>query len=206
MTSSAPVASSSKPAHLTNDTVTAAAKTSHSIDELAAMFSSEDWEELYANVDVINSTSGQEFLNAWANWAEFKGKQSVDQWQQYYEKVVLPQWLIDPESKRQLIKEKIKKKHQDEDSSGPRQPVRKPPEQPQETTASASTTLKKSSTVFPTSSVVQKPAETEVAKFEQLLAAKQNLATSAAYVYFAREKQSSTWADHPTLDHSKYMV
>jgi hypothetical protein len=87
----------------------------YSLDQLAATFSSEDWEELYAFVDVIDEIKGQkEYDEAWMSWAESKDNQTAEQWQQYYDKVVRPQWLRDPEWKRKEIAEKVEKKHADE--------------------------------------------------------------------------------------------
>ncbi|KAH4026868.1 DNA-binding protein RAP1 [Parastagonospora nodorum] len=87
----------------------------YTLEQLAASFSSEDWEELYANVDVINAIDGDDRSNyekAWKKWAEAQDNQTAEQWQQYYEKVVRPQWMRDPESKRQQVKQNVDKKHE----------------------------------------------------------------------------------------------
>lgn len=92
-------------------------KEEFTLDELTGLFSSDDWEKLYAFADVIDGLSGDERYNAaWAEWAEFQEHQTAEQWRQYYEKVVRPQWLRDPTWKREQIKQKIEAK-QDASSS-----------------------------------------------------------------------------------------
>jgi hypothetical protein len=87
----------------------------YTLDQLATTFSPEDWEELYAFVDIIFEIKGRrEYEEAWVSWAESKDNQTAEQWQQYYDKVVRPQWLRDPEWKRKEITEKVEKRHADE--------------------------------------------------------------------------------------------
>lgn len=86
------------------------------------MFSSDDWEELYAFVELIDGVAGTVgYLPAWAAWAEEQGKQSTEQWRQYYEKVVHPQWLRDPSWKREQIKLKMEAKHSEDSSQSQRE-------------------------------------------------------------------------------------
>lgn len=88
-----------------------------SLDQLAELFSSEDWEELYAFVEEIQAASEQDdYQSAWEQWAKSQDNQTAEQWRQYYEKVVRPQWLRDPESKRKRIRDKIKIKHNESPS------------------------------------------------------------------------------------------
>lgn len=90
--------------------------TEYSLKQLEATFTSQDWEELYAFVDDIESTSddAEKYETAWKGWAEMQDNQTPEQWQQYYEKVVRPQWLRDPGSKRNQIKLKVEKRHERE--------------------------------------------------------------------------------------------
>ncbi|KAF1912102.1 hypothetical protein BDU57DRAFT_78918 [Ampelomyces quisqualis] len=84
----------------------------YTLAQLETAFSSEDWEDLYAYVDAIDATKGKTtYQEAWKQWADSKDNQTVDQWQQYYEKVVRPQWLRDPEWKRKQVMEKVEKRH-----------------------------------------------------------------------------------------------
>ena len=91
----------------------------YTVDQLAAMFTTEDWEELYAFVDHIDSFSNDRlsYETSWKEWAENKGSQTSEQWRQSYEKVVRPQWQQDPSSKRELIRTKVEKRHQDDSPS-----------------------------------------------------------------------------------------
>jgi len=91
----------------------------YTVDQLAAMFTTEDWEELYAFVDHIDSFSDDQlsYETSWREWAENKGSQTSEQWRQYYEKVVRPQWQQDPSSKRELIRKKVDQRHQDDSPS-----------------------------------------------------------------------------------------
>jgi hypothetical protein len=85
----------------------------YTVEQLAATFSSDDWEELYAFVDIIQGLAGQErYDRAWKQWAESQDNQTVEQWRQYYEKVVRPQWLRDPEWKREQIRKKVEMRHE----------------------------------------------------------------------------------------------
>ncbi|KAH8707523.1 hypothetical protein GQ44DRAFT_691327 [Phaeosphaeriaceae sp. PMI808] len=87
------------------------ATTSYTVDELAEAFDADDWDELYAFVDLIDATrEGGRYDDAWVQWAKNQDNQTAEQWRQYYEKVVRPQWLRDPEWKRKQIKEKTEKK------------------------------------------------------------------------------------------------
>ncbi|KAF1938162.1 hypothetical protein EJ02DRAFT_410981 [Clathrospora elynae] len=90
----------------------------YGLDDLAALFTSEAWEELYAFVDIIDGLVGEECYDAsWAAWATAQGKQTAAQWRQYYEKIVRPQWLRDPLWKREQIKKKVENKHEGGQSS-----------------------------------------------------------------------------------------
>lgn len=87
----------------------AASKEEYTVDQLAATFTAEDWESLYAFVEEIDSYSKDEdsYGKAWAAWAEDRENQTAEQWRQYYEKVIRPQWLRDTVSKREQIRKKV---------------------------------------------------------------------------------------------------
>ncbi|KAH7381282.1 hypothetical protein DE146DRAFT_760720 [Phaeosphaeria sp. MPI-PUGE-AT-0046c] len=104
----------------------------YTIEQLNATFSAEDWEELYAAVEHIDNTGGKERDTAWERWAETQDNQTVEQWRQYYEKVVRPSWLSDPVEKREHIRAKVEKRRNE--SAGSQQEDAKeeaePPEEP----------------------------------------------------------------------------
>ncbi|KAJ4983964.1 transcription factor [Stagonosporopsis vannaccii] len=81
----------------------------YTVEQLAATFTTEDWESLYAFVEEVDSCSRDEdsYERAWTGWAEDRENQTAQQWRQYYEKVVRPQWLRDPVSKREQIKKRV---------------------------------------------------------------------------------------------------
>lgn len=85
------------------------------LKQLEATFSAEDWESVYAFVEDIENCSKEDgqYAKAWANWAENQANQTAEQWWQYYEKVVRPQWLKDPESKRERIRQKVQERLED---------------------------------------------------------------------------------------------
>ncbi|KAI4614356.1 uncharacterized protein J4E87_009577 [Alternaria ethzedia] len=90
----------------------AKANRDYSVEELEVMFSTDDWLECYAFVAIIDGVEGQDdWISAWDGWAENQGNQTAEQWRQYYEKVVRPQWLRDPVSKRDKIRKKMEQKH-----------------------------------------------------------------------------------------------
>ncbi|KAJ4336354.1 hypothetical protein N0V87_005505 [Didymella glomerata] len=91
----------------------------YNVTQLAATFSTEDWEELYAFVEHIDNFAHDKlsYETSWTNWAENKDNQTPEQWRQYYEKVVRPQWLQDPESKRERIRRKVEERHMNDSSS-----------------------------------------------------------------------------------------
>jgi len=95
----------------------AQANRDYSVAELEVMFSTDDWLECYAFVEIIDGVEGQDdYLSAWDGWAENQGNQTAEQWRQYYEKVVRPQWLRDPVSKREKIRKKMEEKHDAENA------------------------------------------------------------------------------------------
>lgn len=87
----------------------------YTLKQLETTFSAEDWESVYAFVEDIEDCSKEDgqYAKAWANWAENQANQTAEQWRQYYEKVVRPQWLKDPESKRERIRQKVQERLED---------------------------------------------------------------------------------------------
>lgn len=81
------------------------------VDELTTpgLFSKEDWEQLYAFAEEIGSDASEEYRKGWVNWAK-NTAQTAGQWRQYFEKVVMPQWLNDPEEKRTRIRDRVSKR------------------------------------------------------------------------------------------------
>jgi hypothetical protein len=129
-------------------------KSDYSVQELEGIFTVDDWLELYAFADFIDDSKGtDEYDTTWAQWAEFKGEQTGEQWQQYYEKVVYPQWLVDPVSKREKIKRQVERKH-DEARASESQPVTKDPLDSLKNSANIASEIKapSSSTAHPESS------------------------------------------------------
>ncbi|KAF2123926.1 hypothetical protein P153DRAFT_371245 [Dothidotthia symphoricarpi CBS 119687] len=202
-------------------------KEEYSTEQLSATFSSEDWEELYASVEVIDCHVGQDaYDDAWAKWAEAQDNQTAEQWRQYYEKVVRPQWLRDPVSKRDQINKKVGEKYnekrasqsqqQDEDSQDDEAPevsTPKPPKALNEKDTPASRGLSNSKALHDQPYVTQKeeiiPTKTreltnsDDERFEQLLETHKVDSTTTAYTFFARENKWSTWNENLDLDHTE---
>jgi hypothetical protein len=64
-------------------------------------------------VEIIDALKGKkDYDEAWEKWAQAQDNQTVDQWRQYFEKVVRPQWKRDPEWKREQIKKRVEERHQ----------------------------------------------------------------------------------------------
>lgn len=94
-------------------------KKDYNISQLAATFSTEDWEDLYAFVEEIDSAAHDQssYETSWTTWAENKDNQTAEQWRQYYEKVVRPQWFRDSASKRESIRRKVEERRVGDESS-----------------------------------------------------------------------------------------
>lgn len=84
------------------------------MDDFEKLFTKEDWEELYANVATIEGTNFGDYMDAWESWA--KGTpQTAEQWRQYYEIVVRPQWKNDTPKKKEHVEAKVAKRHEAEE-------------------------------------------------------------------------------------------
>ncbi|XP_014555796.1 hypothetical protein COCVIDRAFT_27370 [Bipolaris victoriae FI3] len=172
-------------------------KNDYSVNDLKELFSTDDWLELYAFADLINSLEmSDEYDSAWERWAEEQGKQTAVQWRQYFEKVVRPQWLIDPVSKREEIKRKVEKQH-DEDNQSQSQSISQPFSQlvkPEEE-AAQSTVPVEGDTPLQTPDFNDK-------RFEELINNEHNNKVPSAYKFFAREKKQETLNAHPGRGHT----
>ncbi|EUC44078.1 hypothetical protein COCMIDRAFT_99119 [Bipolaris oryzae ATCC 44560] len=167
-------------------------KNEYSVNELEELFSTDEWLELYAFADLINSLEmSDEYDAAWEKWAEEQGKQTAVQWRQYFEKVVRPQWLIDPVSKREKIKRKVEKKH-DEENQIQSQSISQPFSQsvkPEEEAAQSTVPVEGDTPV-------QTPGLNDE-RFEELINSEHNNKVPSAYKFFAREKKQETLNAHP---------
>lgn len=85
----------------------------YTVRDFDSLFNKKDWEELYAFVEEIQSRTGDEYTAAWAAWADTK-TQSAEQWRQYFEKVVLPQWKRDPVWKRKEIRKEVEARYDEQ--------------------------------------------------------------------------------------------
>lgn len=168
------------------------AKKDYSVNELKVLFTLDDWLELYAFADLINSLEvSDEYDSAWEKWAEEQCNQTAVQWRQYFEKVVRPQWLIDPVSKREKMKRKVEKQH-DEDNHSQGQSISQPFSQlvkPEEE-AAQSTVPVEGDTLVQTSGFNNE-------RFEELINNEHNNKVPSAYKFFAREKKQETLNAHP---------
>ena len=166
--------------------------------ELEALFSQDDWLELYAFVDDISSvTVDKMYTDAWLGFAELKGNQTADQWRQYYEKVVRPQWLRDPEWKKVAIKKRME---QDIEEGSPSQTTKSDERQhaefEKETEAPAAATLEGDT-------VVDEPTAPEDEHIREPLE-RVSARVPPAYTMYARERKWDTLNSQPGLDYSKY--
>jgi hypothetical protein len=174
-------------------------KDEYSVKELEALFSQDDWLELYAFVDDISSvTDDEKYKSAWLGFAEMKGSQTADQWRQYYEKFVRPQWLRDPEWKKVAIKKRME---QEIEGGSPSQTTesdeRQHAELEKETEAPAAPTLEGDT-------VVDEPTAPEDEHIEKPLRNEVSARVPPAYTMYARERKWDTLNAQPGLDYSKY--
>ncbi|CAE7211998.1 hypothetical protein P3342_012307 [Pyrenophora teres f. teres] len=169
-------------------------KDDYSVGELTDMFSTEDWLELYAYVDLIETSKENGRYNEWwDSWAETQGEQTSEQWRQYYEKIVRPQWLRDPQSKRDKIKKQIDEKHAEEEPSQSQSVCEHFSEQEEPEEESPTTENSKAS---------EQPSESEDGRFEDFLNEEGTDELPAAYKLYAREVRQATSAAQPSLDYA----
>jgi hypothetical protein len=173
----------------------------HTVDDFDLLFDQDDWEELYANVEEINDCDPEKVTEAWESWAE-GGTKTAEQWKQYFEKVILPQWERDPVSKREKVRKAYQLKQQeiasqeDVDEAPPATPKAKGPRDERQQSNSA-----------PTPKAESRRHEREQSisddwRFDDFVKSRYKGKSPSAYVYFAREKKWTVWNEHPGLDYS----
>ncbi|KAF2680888.1 hypothetical protein K458DRAFT_344746 [Lentithecium fluviatile CBS 122367] len=174
------------------------AKGDYTVEELNTLFNKEDWEELYAFVREIKSATGQKYLDAWKAWAEDQETRTADEWRQYFEKVVLPQWERDPVWKRENVRKEVEKKREETASQKASQ------RSPSPADAEATKTVEpEAGPSTPKGKRKLKRTESEDARFDQYLEERHKSKYSSAYVYFARDKKWSVWNEEPGLDYTE---
>ena len=174
-------------------------KHDYSVGELTEMFTTENWLELYAYVDLIDATKEDgRYNDSWDGWAEDQGEQTSEQWRQYYEKVVRPQWLRDPQSKRDEIKKQVEQKHGEEPSHSQSICEQFPElEKPEEQTVAPISIVQESK-------AIERPFESEHERFESLLNDEGGDKLPTAYSFYAREMKQVTRNAQPSLDYGKH--
>lgn len=165
----------------------------------AMLFDEEDWEELYAFVEEITSCPHDRYATCWEAWAAEKA-QTADQWRQYFEKVVKPQWDRDPISRRERIKRKVEMRHEAESS----QNKGKEPQPRDETRPSEAPVSKPSPSPEPKKSIAKRKRSDVHELFEADLKERYRGKASAAYIHYAREQRWSVLNDHPGFDYGRY--
>jgi hypothetical protein len=162
-------------------------------------------------VEIIDALKGKkDYDEAWEKWAQAQDNQTVDQWRQYFEKVVRPQWKRDPEWKREQIKKRVEERHQATSSQSTDDEAEVEAEAEAEVVG-VTPAIKESSAATPEPTeeepVGDEPTEVNDSQdilFEQELEAKRvGNNNAAAYFFFAREHKWSTWNAQPELNYSK---
>ncbi|KAF2802393.1 uncharacterized protein BDZ99DRAFT_527427 [Mytilinidion resinicola] len=62
------------------------------------VWNSEDWDELYNNVPIIQNAPARDYIAGWEPWAQGTDH-TAQQWRDFYEKTVLPRWEKDQDVK-----------------------------------------------------------------------------------------------------------
>ncbi|KAF2009491.1 hypothetical protein BU24DRAFT_428383 [Aaosphaeria arxii CBS 175.79] len=97
----------------------------YTVSDLELLFTFVDWEELYANADVITAIDEASAKEAWARYAEVDDKKrTTEQWKQYFEKVVLPDYQRDDSAKKERVKKRVTRKHEQKSHQGGQRPER----------------------------------------------------------------------------------
>ncbi|PVI02864.1 hypothetical protein DM02DRAFT_559119 [Periconia macrospinosa] len=163
-----------------------------SLADLGKLFSTEEWEELYAFKEDIDSITGDEYINAWKAYAEGK-TQTAKQWQEYFERVVKPQWENDSELKRQEVKRNVEKRldGSQEIISGATSEGNVDHEENAESVE-----------IPPTAKGKRKRDDTNNSRFEQYLADHHRGEAPPGYMIFAEAHKWSVWQEQPELDYS----
>ncbi|KAF2117162.1 hypothetical protein BDV96DRAFT_598093 [Lophiotrema nucula] len=220
-------ASSSKKPSSASETITIP---DYSVDDFNGLFSTEDWEELYANVPIIQAATRSEYRKGWKDWAE-NTTCSAEQWQQYFEKVVEPQYEQDPESKRAQIAEKVRKKHaiadketlEEPDTEGEGNEGGTPSEQMEQAIEREEAkqlnrldghdedenmeNAEGNGLPFPDAQVKDDQAAKSKSSltsviWEQMRQDRRGKPPWTAYKFYTRWKRQKVWDEYPTLDHT----
>ena len=158
------------------------------------LFTKEDWEELYGNVQTILATSTEGYIEGWENWAEGTS-QTAEQWRQYFEKVVRPQWHKDTPRKQEAIKDKVWQKHENgqEAEDGGEDNV-------EGISAGPSTPTKHST---PSVVIARDDMDAFNELYSEMQMKRKGKDASEAYMFWAREEKHKLWQERPGLDYSK---
>lgn len=89
----------------------------YTVKNFDELFDDAEWEKLYANAETINGCSAAEYRAGWEGISKGTNR-SAEQWRQYFEKVVLPQWERDSAAKRKIVKESYEKRLAEGDLPG----------------------------------------------------------------------------------------
>jgi hypothetical protein len=170
----------------------------YTVDDFDKIFATSDWEELYANVEVIQGIHVTGYIKGWQSWA--KGtSQTAEQWRQYFEKIVLPQWEQDGSAKKKTIKDRVARRHDPEKEDEGEDEVdveggvtEMQTESPAVLGPSTPTPKRKREQSAP---VIGAPSED--ALVEQFLKERGGHRAQDAYMFWAREKRLSMHDDDP---------
>ncbi|CAI6332202.1 unnamed protein product [Periconia digitata] len=171
------------------------------LGELEKLFSSGDWEEMYAFKEEITNLEGEEHINAWKSFAE-KRSQSATLLQQYFERIVKPQWDSDPDWKHREIKKRVKERFGD--SGGSQEAA---PKEDLDNSVTEHIPLENpiSNAEFPYPSLKGKRKwdDMDDARFEEHLQNDHEGKASPAYILFAQARKYDVWQEQPGLDYDE---
>lgn len=171
------------------------------MDDFEKLFSKENWEQLYAAVEVIMEVTPEDYLEGWQRLSE-ENSQTAEQWRQYFEKVVHPQWKRDPPSKREKIKKQAEQRNE-EKLSQDAQHESDTREESIEKDASNAEPRPSSPNLKP-SDARAKESNLEDERFELYLNDRRKGKASRAYVHFAQGMKWTVWNEQPGLDYSTH--
>jgi hypothetical protein len=174
----------------------------YTVDDFDALFDTDDWEQLYANVNEIKGCPDDRYTAAWKSWAEGR-LQTAEQWRQYFEKVVLPQWERDPVQKREKIRKEFEAKQEEVSSQKPIQGTQGQEDVEQETSELA---IVPGTPNGESSKDKRERYESEDARFDHFLENHRRSKSSSAYFHYAREMKWSVWNQKPGLGYSAYSL
>ncbi|KAF2260688.1 hypothetical protein CC78DRAFT_584593 [Lojkania enalia] len=168
----------------------------HAVDDLVTLFTKDEWEQLYANADIIIACDKERYMLGWEGFTEGKS-QTAEQWRQYFEKVVRPQWEEDPVEKRIRIQKRFYDKQDEENEEAPMDKTE------QSEVVDPSTPKPKDEGVIASQSKSTSSPCLEDAAVEQLLEERKGKKPFDAYQFFTQEKKFAVWDDNPSLSYLK---